>query len=59
MIVEMYVSHREHVGVYVSSDGDSMCGGFVEKKRDVDDLRHVPRILPMGFGLTGVPLGVA
>jgi hypothetical protein len=59
LIMGMCVSRREHVGVHVSSNGDAMCGGFVAEKRDVDDLRHVPRILPMGFGLTGVPLGVA
>jgi hypothetical protein len=43
----------------VSSNGDSMCGGFVAEQRDVNDLRHVTRILPAYFGLTGVPLGVA
>jgi hypothetical protein len=46
----MCVSRREHMGVHVSSESDAMCGGFVAEQRDVDDLRHVPRILPMGFG---------
>jgi hypothetical protein len=53
------VSRREHMGVHVLSDDDAMCGSFVEEQRDDDDLRHVPRILPTGFKLTGVPLGVA
>jgi hypothetical protein len=43
----------------MSSDGDSMCGDFVIEKRYLDDLRHVPHILPMSSGLNGVPLGVA
>jgi hypothetical protein len=43
----------------MSSDGDAMCGGFMTEQRDVDDIIHVPRILPTGFRLTGVPLGVA
>jgi hypothetical protein len=47
------------MGVDMSSDVDAMCGSFVADKRDVDDLRHVPRIFPTIFWLTGVPLGVA
>jgi hypothetical protein len=43
----------------MSSNGDAMCGGFVAEQRDVDDLKHVPRILPTCFGLTCLPLGVA
>jgi hypothetical protein len=44
--------------VHVSSDGGAMCGEFVVEQRDVYDLRHVPCILPMGVGLTGVPIRV-
>jgi hypothetical protein len=47
------------VNLHILNNSDAMCGGFVVEQRDVNDLRHVPRILPTSFGLTGVPLGVA